>query len=356
MNNTRCQKRKGMILSRGILILGLLLLNTAEGRTQIRMDYANSYYFEIPAGEAFITDRGDTLEIGGISGIEPAPEHGFFYLLPDKTRPLAGLFLAEMTITLDTSAFQVVDFLPMDAPEFEGEAVRMHPNSQQLYFTHEGTGTSDVLYLDSAATLHPLSPWFASYAALMQWNSGYEGLCFSPDGYFLYSAIERPMRFEEAIPDALAVAKICPVVKFSLRKNENPPVIFGYPLQRQENDNGVSALLTLNDSTLIVAERAWLRTEKKNIVRLFTVNLNNTVCIDDLPFDFYGITEVFRPKLLLNATHEIPLREQSVSTGNVEGITFSHDKSFLLLVTDNNYGNQTATPTQLYVLKIDENP
>lgn len=76
--------------------------------------------------------------------------------------------------------------------------------------------------------------------------------------------------------------------------------------------------------------------------------------MSDLPIEFHQITELVRPKLILDFKKGLSLKNAFAQPGNIEGACFSHDGKYLILITDNNYGNKDHTPTQIYALRLAE--
>jgi hypothetical protein len=82
------------------------------------------------------------------------------------------------------------------------------------------------------------------------------------------------------------------------------------------NDNGITELLTLNDSTLLIVERAYLGS-KGNSIRVYKALIPKKG------------NEVLKIKLLTNFS-------ASPEIDNIEGVSFSASGKELIFISDNN--------------------
>lgn len=336
--------------SLGLLVLFIIAI-TNINNAQISFNLDESLTLAIPDSAIFLTENNDTIAVGGISGIEPAPLPNQYYLIPDKSDDFAGYFIAEITF-LDEIVVKIIKFQELNAPGLEGEAIRINPNNKQIYLADERKNSTGIYQINRSNTPIKLAVEPSDYFRLMQWNAGFEGLCFTTNGSALIASVEKPLSNSVTLHSEITIPYVCPVLFFPLSRSKQGAITYGYPLQRKDNDNGISELLTLTDSTLVVVERAYLKNENRNIVRLFSVNLNNTIHLKDIPIDIHAITEILNPKILFNFEHPLLIGNQITAPCNIEAISFSSDKKYLLLVSDNNYGNSDHTPTQIIALKI----
>lgn len=334
----------------GLLVL-LIITITNVGTAQISFDFNESHTFSIPDSVIFLTADNDTLIFGGISGIEPAPLPDQYYLIPDKSDNRAGYFIAEITFHNEI-VIKVIKFQELNAPGLEAEAIRINPKDKQIYLADERKNSTGIYQINTSNKPIKLSIEPSNYFRLIQWNAGFEGLCFTPNGSALFASVEKPLSNPELANDEFTIPMVCPIHFFPLSPGKQLATIYGYPLQRKTDDNGISELLTLNDSILFVVERAYLKKEDRNIVRIFSINANNTTHLEDVPIDMHGITEILKPKILFNFDRPLLIGNQLTAPCNIEALSFSHDKKYLILVSDNNYGNSDHTPTQIIALKI----
>ncbi len=332
-------------------LLLIVFVSIFNAKAQSVFDLDNSLYCTLSDSTYFTNENGDIIRLGGVSGIEKSNVEGEYLLIVDKARPIPGYFTAEIIIS-DTIAFKLIKFHPFKDKSIEGESIRINPVTKQLYFTDEKYEKTGVYKL-SPMGKEVILPWYSKYAAPMRFNSGYEGLCFSDDGKNMFTALERPLQLPDDVIDNFKVEPVCPIIKSCITDNyKKSTVIYGYPLQEKNLNNGVSEILFINDTTLWAIERSYIKKEDRNTVSLFSLNLNNTIYLSDLPIDFHNITELLRPKLLFSFETGVMFGEEHVKPGNIEGACFSHDGRYLILITDNNYGNKENTPTEIYALKI----
>ena len=332
-----------------LVILLTALINVTKA--QISFDFKESLTLSIPDSTIFLTADNDTLIFGGISGIEPAPLPDQYYLIPDKSDNLAGYFIAEITFHNEI-IINVIKFHKLNATGLEGEAIRINPKDKQIYLSDERKNSTGIYQINASNTPIKLLVEPSNYFRLMQWNAGFEGLCFTPNGSALFASVEKPLSDPKSLNDNITIPFVCPVLFFPLANGKQLAMTYGYPLQRKNDDNGISELLTLNDSILFVVERAYLKNEDRNIVRIFSANLNNTIQLEDVPIDIHGITKIINPKILFNFERPLLIGNHLTNPCNVEAVSFSHDKKHLILISDNNYGNSDHTPTQIIALKI----
>jgi len=333
-------------------ILAVLSVLCAQVMAQSFYAPEKSYYFEIPDNAVYLNDR-DSIRIGGISGIEPAPENGEFYLIMDKPSPKSGIFT--IFIKFDTgNEVSFKRFQEIPVMNLEGESIRIHPLNNSIYISNEGDRSTNVYQFMPNNSVKKIKG-LRSLTKEMKFNSGIEGICFSPNGEFFYAAIERPPEFKNKIPEGTVVSPVCPVFQFFADNNKaNLITTFGYPLQRKSSGNGISEILTVNDSIIWIIERDYMRKEDRNIVGIYAVNINKTLHLGDIPVNLHNITELFRPQQVFEFAQQIKIGNTIANPGNIEAACFSHDGRFLILVTDNNFGNHDHTPTQIYVLRIAE--
>ena len=336
-------------------ILSLLIIQLAclsSVFAQVKINYPASTYLAIPDTYSVIHHM-DTLTFGGISGITQGNEPNVYYLINDKQEPVAGFFKATITVHENEINFRIKNFIAFPTDNIEGEAIRTIPNdNNSLIICSENDLNTDI-YINPQS-INPIKiNKLSEYSENMQWNNGYEGLAVDGMQGIFYASLEKPLLPPEELHYDPKTQYICPILKTNINHPHDIKKIYGYPLQRKKPDNGISELLLTSDSTLLVCERAWLKKEHRNIVRLFAVNLNNTVKINN-GINIHQIEEMLKPHIKLNFDRDLQLGTHIVSPGNIEGMCFSHDKKYLILITDNNYGNRNHTPTEIYMLRLDD--
>lgn len=336
-----------------VFFSALLLFLSSSLLAQLKINYASSDYIAIADSKSFVFNN-DTITFGGISGITQGDEPDSYYLINDKQTPYPGYFKALITFNNLKAELKIIDFIPFYDSNIEGEAIRMIPGTNNhLLISNENDTKTSICLLDNTNTATIISE-LTEYAANMQFNSGYEGIAVNVEKNLFFTALERPLPLPNENAGGFSRSYICPVIETSYHRPYKIQKVYGYPLQRKKQDNGISDLLMTSDSTMLVLERAWLKQKRKNIVRIFSVNINNTLATNNNKVSLYDISEILKPSVLFNFDKPVKLGNQKVKPGNIEGMCFSHDKKYLLLITDNNYGNRNHTPTEIYILRIAE--
>ncbi len=244
-----------------------------------------------------------------LSGIEYTGVGSRFIIIP-QTKKKAYIFLGNIIIT---DAEIKVDFdsvIYLDHGSLYAESVRINPKDKQLYIAEERDKTSIIYKINPVLTLQSI---FTS-TKKQRHNRGYEGLCFSADGNIMYIGLERPKSGD-----------ITNIIAYNL--TDKTEIVYDYPLDilpnDKEADNGITELLSLNDSTLLVIERAYLGSNE-NSVRIYKVRIPKEG------------NEIKKVKLLTDFS-------ASPEIDNMEGVAFSASGKELIFVSDNNANSYQQT-------------
>ncbi len=277
--------------------------------------------------------------IGGLSGITYHPESDRYYLVADKYP--ARMFRVRISVqdSLIADFQQVIKLTPALLQQAELEGIAFNPVAGNFIVSDEqGQGTRIFTLTPEGRFMHIIEPVNQGFLPLSNHNSGIEGLTVSHKGNTLYYAFEKPI---PACQDNALVQ----LTRLSSdnRQRQN----FWYPLHAVAHDkiptNGISEILYLTDSSLLVMERAYIPDEG-NVVRIYRVQLpivndaRKTSCTDP---DVTPLT----PELLFDFA-----TVKSFAIDNAEGMAFNADRSLLLLVTDNNFSKKQQT--QLVALRV----
>jgi len=324
-----------------IIVILLSFVDVGKSFSQLTFDPEASSFIEIPADTAGIFAE-HALPFGGISAIAYTGTGNDYYLLSD------GLPARYYIFTIDTKNGLKVSFKSMfllpNAPirgEGAGEANGM------LYISDERTidnTEKTALWQLGADGLTEITALPAQYSGAMYDNSGFEGLSVNQSGTALFLGMERALPTSDC-------RSIVPIVEYSL--GDRTSKTFFYPMQWPTDGNGISAVLALSDTDLLVVERDYLKEENRNEVGIFAVSLsdiakNNS---DNCPSPDDA---VLVPRKLFSFSDVVSLGGNPFKVNNIEGAAFSPDKQYLLLVSDNNFGNRgRGTPTQIIALKIE---
>jgi len=243
---------------------------------------------------------GETIE--ELSGIEYTGNGNYYYVIP-QSRKKAHIFLAEIEMLATGISVKIDSIIYLNHGPLEAESIRINPKDNQLYIAEEADGTSYIYRVNAKLELEVV---YTSRAE-QRHNRGYEGLCFSPNGDIMYMALERPKTGDETR-----------IIAYNLA--EKTEKVYNYSLDilpdDKGKDNGITELLTLNDSTLLIVERAWLG-PKGNSIRIYKAAIPEEG------------NEVKKVKLLTNFS-------ASPEIDNIEGVSFSASGKALIFISDNN--------------------
>lgn len=261
---------------------------------------------------------GHLAQFGGISGMDYDPMRGVWYLLSDDRSEFAPARFYTAMIPVDESGIGPVDVtgvvtiegldgapLPNettggDVPD--PEALRVDPRGGSLFWSSEG---SRNLGLDAFVREARRDGRFVSTLPLPgglhihrdvergpRHNRSLEGIAFTPDGSALWLAMETPLYEDGPLPSMTAGA----LTRFTKVDRQGKVLAqFAYPLDpipvaavggRQRADNGVSEILSIDDSTLLVVERAGHEVEEmvfKFSVRIYEANFAMATDVAALP-------------------------------------------------------------------------
>ena len=274
-------------------------------------------------------DRQETF-VSQLSGIDYSGHGDIYYAMPECEGSKAHYFLFSISHTDHGLQAVIVDtiYLNSKLDTLEGESIRRHPETGQLYIVEERiTYVSNVFKVDQKGRLQNV---YTSNPRLIQFNKGFEGLSFNSDGSKMLIALER-------LAEDVHFTRI---IEYAERRQSQR--VFIYPLDNipgDESDNGITEILHFNDSTLIVVERAYVKSAGKTSVRVYKVVLPN---------EFSNHTAQISSKKLLTQFENCPVPK----TDNIEGVTFSASGRELIFVSDNN-NNPKYQQTQFICMKIE---
>lgn len=280
--------------------------------------------------------------IGGLSGIEFDTAQQVFYLVADK--PPARYYHAQLN---ERSELDFVGITFLQPEQGENESIRLQPNTRQLYLSDERSKKA-LLFQNVVNGQEPKEISLPKKYRKMQHNSGLEGMCFSPDGKYLYLGLERPLKSERKCNNSR-------ILKLDAETGQ-AIAEYAYPLANLdslgEGGNGITELVYWKDQKLLVMERAYFPHLGRNSVRIYLVDLasaknvgQENICKN---LDRSWLLE---PQLLWNADDDIKSGKLK-RIDNMEGMCWGSSKSELWLVSDNNFN--TRQQTQIIRLKVQE--
>ena len=190
-------------------------------------------------------------------------------------------------------------------------------------------------------------------------NLGFEGLGLTCDGRYLFAGIENALVQDGPVAD-VGVTSPARLLRFD-REKGGPPAEFVYqveavapppPGDNAYRDNGISDLLPLDDSRILVLERQFVE-GGGNTVRIYAVSLEGATDVSTLE-SLQGASFVPVKKALL-----LDLADAGIPLENFEGMSFGPSlpdgRSTLVLVSDDNF-NPAQNPTTFLVFAIERGP
>ena len=236
------------------------------------------------------------------------------------------------------------------------EALRIDPHERSLWFASEGDRKAGVPSFVRRAGFDGRHLGELAYPAALQIrpgcecggrsNLGLEGMAFTPDGERLWLAMEAP-----PLQDGPVAAPGQGVLtRISLVTREGTMVAqYAYPLDGAPApafhggsvDNGLSEILALGDSRLLVLERAGRQIEGKLFafdVRLYEVDLAHASQLDpDLPLARQAHPPRPARKRLLIDSARLPQGWSDNYEAMAWGPAFGGAAHTLVIASDNNF-------------------
>lgn len=313
---------------------------------------------------------------GGISGIDRDAATGVWYLLSDDRSARAPARFYTAAIDLDASgigSIRVTGIVPLrqaDGSVFpalqqgsevpDPEALRIDPADGALVWSSEGDrqlglspfvrrAARDGRFMAEWPLPHNLRSHPGAELGARD-NLAIEGLAFTPDASSLWVAMEAPLYEDGPVPTLQQGG----FARFT-RLDRQGRVLgqYAYPLDpipqpasggRGRAGNGVSEILSMDDGTLLVVERAGREVEEG--VFRFAIRLHEASVAD--------ATDVSRTATLRDA-HFTAMRKRLVlelstagigDTDNIEaaawGARLPNGNATLLLVSDDNFHPRQA--------------
>lgn len=365
---------------RKLLFLAILLAGCSSARKTAQTPAIHSlklvHKYIVPHNMSF---NGTT--VGGLSGIDYDTARQVYYLICDDRSEKQPARFYTARIGSDSVTFTAVTSLRMPdgkvypkiktlAPD--PEAMRYNPHTGTMIWSGEGeriVNTKDTILNDpniyeinregQFINNFPLPDIFRMQATTAgpRRNGGFEGSGITPDGRYLFVSLEEP-RYEDGpragLQDTTAYIRI---LKYDLHTRK-PVAQFAYKLEPVAHPpvpanefliNGVSDILVLSETKLLVMERSFSTGVKNCTIRLFTADLLPASDVSNYPSLQHdkGFTAVTK-SLLYN------FETLHTYIDNIEGMTFGPrlpgGSRSLVFVADNNF--EEKEETQFYLFEI----
>lgn len=245
------------------------------------------------------------------------------------------------------------------------ESMRVDPRDASIWYSSEGDvrlgldpfvrhATRDGKHL---ATL-PLPPMFTvskEHKSGPRNNQAFEGISFTPDGNTLWVSLEGPMYQDgpEPDPEHGAPARITRFARDGKVLGQ-----YVYPLDAiparpgpgKAADNGISEIVALSDSKLLVLERAGVQASDGNyrtFVRIYAVDAAGATDVQRMPTLKDAAFIGMKKRLVLDLDSlQLPMLD------NLEGIAFgprlANGHASLMLLSDDNFNPAEVTQFLLF--------
>jgi len=323
--------------------------------------------------------------VGGLSGIDYDAANDEWVMISDDRSQHNPARYYRARLAFDQHAFKsvqltgVVTLLQPDGSAYPSkeaykpgvgavpdlESMRVDPRDASIWYSSEGDvrlgldpfvrhATRDGKHL---ATL-PLPPMFTvskEHKSGPRNNQAFEGISFTPDGNTLWVSLEGPMYQDgpEPDPEHGAPARITRFARDGKVLGQ-----YVYPLDAipakpgpgKAADNGISEIVALSDSKLLVLERAGVQASDGNyrtFVRIYAVDAAGATDVQRMPTlkdaAFIGL----KKRLVLDLDSlQLPMLD------NLEGIAFgprlANGHASLMLLSDDNFNQAEVTQFLLF--------
>lgn len=340
--------------------------------------------FVIPFNQKF---KGTT--IGGLSGIDYDKGRDVFYILSDDRSDINPVRFYTTKIRVGENGIDSVIFLDVHTllqangknyPSFklnpeesvDPEDIRFNSHTNELYWSSEGerilNKQEPILIKTSIHTARldgefinslPLPDNLAMHSAEMgpRRNGALESISFNKDFTQLFTALEEPLYEDGPRADVEKTNSWIRLFRFDQGNNQNlaqyayalEPVAFPPSPPTAFKINGISSLLALDDSHLLVVERSYSSGRLPCTVKVFLTDLTSAENIKDIPSLIqHPPKNPVNKKLILN------MDDLGIHIDNVEGITFGptlpNGHPTLVFITDDNF--QPKQKTQFLLFEV----
>lgn len=292
--------------------------------------------FEVPQGTAV-----DGAPFGGISGVDYDRRTGEWLMISDDRSDKARFFVGR----LDNNGLRLtrqVRLRPEAGERPDAEALRIDPLNGDLLWTTEGDaprGFDPALRrMGRDGVGKGTIPTPFSFKGGARPNLTLEGLSFSPDGRWLWLAMEAP-RIQDGPVSSVAAGGLTRIT--TLDRDGKILAQYAYrldPVQAataKRSDNGISEILALDAHRLLVLERSGVEDAAGRFAyhcRLYVV----------------GMRKPLEKRLVLNFD-----RLTGVPTSNLEAMAWGPERDgrrTLVLMSDDNF--DPAAPTRVVILGV----
>lgn len=320
--------------------------------------------------------------IGGLSAISYDPQRQVYYVISDDRSEQSPARFYAVQLALSDNGIQDVTFTgvqplldtsgqpfaplntdtspPVVPPDPGG--IAFDPARQRLYWSSEGERITTVgpVLLDPWVRIAGLDGKYLGQFSLPpnlamstehtgpRRNKALEGLTLTPDGRFVFAAMEEP-GYNDGDPPDRAHRALTRVTKFDVDTGA-PVAQYAYPLEPSaaaDETNGLTDLVALSDTTFLVVERVG---SAPPTIRVFRADIDGTADVLTVP-SISGTP--LRPMTKTLAV------DMSTTPGlspldNIEGITrgprLPDGRQSVVFVSDDNFSPTEVTQFLLFAM------
>ncbi|MET0320939.1 MAG: esterase-like activity of phytase family protein [Duganella sp.] len=323
--------------------------------------------------------------VGGLSGIDYDAARGDWVMICDDRSEHNPARYYRARLRYDDQSFSAVeltgvtvllqadgapypskdDFARLGGAVADLETLRVDPRDGAIWYASEGDVSLDLdPFVRKAASDGrlqfelPLPPLFnvaIDRTSGPRNNQSFEGLSFTPDGNALWVSLEGPMYQDGDAPDP-AHGAVNRITRFA--RDGKVLGQYAYPLGAipaapglgKQADNGISEILALSDTRLLVLERSGVQADSgryRNYVRLYEVDTGAATDVQHLP-TLRGAQYTPTTKRLVLDLNQVGLP----IVDNLEGMAFGpvlpNGHPSLVLISDDNFGKNQVTQFLLF--------
>ncbi len=325
--------------------------------------------------------------VGGLSGIDYDATRGDWVMISDDRSEHNPARYYRARLSYDEKSFKsveltsVVTLLQPDGKAYPSrenfkrhggvvpdlEAIRVDPRDATIWYTSEGDvpaglppfvrhGAADGSFLWEM----PLPDMFdvpADGKSGPRNNQSFEGLSFAPDGNSLWVSMEGPMIQDGALPDPRTGA-VNRITRFA--RDGKVLGQYAYPLEAipaapgkgKYADNGISEILALSDTRVLVMERSGVQADDgtyQDFVRIYEISTDGASDIQNLA-TLNGASYTMLKKRLVLDVNQLKMPRVDNLEGISLGPALANGHASLVLISDDNFGKDQVTQLLLFEL------
>lgn len=331
-------------------------------------------------------------KVGGLSGIDYDQQQGVYYVISDDRSNInpARFYTFSFDVTqskianfkilgVDSLRMKNGDLYPnagikaMNVPD--PESIRYNPHERSIVWSSEGERIVDpagnsILYNPSVTIADKSGKEIETLPVPKQFimseketgprrNGVFEGLSFADNFKTLFVSTEEPL-YNDGPRATPTNGGWCRIVQYDYAQRK-PIAQYAYPLDKVAKKpiprsafsvNGISEILAISPTKLIVIERSFSMGYLNNTIKLYLAELSDAANSQDIDYLKEQGKNPIKKKLLLN------LNVIGKRIDNIEGITLGpalpNGRRSLILVSDNNFLGLQKTQLLLFEIDLDQ--